>query len=84
MQRVSGVCENSTRVPRARKNIFENIVFKSLFPCKVPLALFTLASLAEVRDASDQKENPTHWWGCLFGAGEGTLTPGLVLGKDAL
>jgi hypothetical protein len=49
----------------------------------MPQAFFTLASLAGVRATSYQSKNAPSGRS-LIGAGEGTLTPGLVLGKDAL
>lgn len=34
---------------------------------------------------SDQRKTPKPFgWVFFFGAGQGTLTPGLILGKDAL
>ena len=59
---------DSPRVPRARKNIYESMAFKSLFPCDSPPDCLTLAFyrpgvrvLAQTKTKTGQKDRRLFW-----------------------
>ncbi len=74
LQNLAGVT-GLGHVPRPRRHIYENLVFKSGLPCDLPLAALTSNQLrwpqVEVRTSIKQNAQ-AHGLGILFGRGDRT------------